>query len=90
MRIADAIKREQRGCDRDVPKGTYAFDPDLTRCPKTLLTPRVSEVVGWWDEWRRYGVLPFGGRSLDDEPAVVFDAIDLCQRTYDAAMAEKV
>lgn len=88
MRLPDVTKREARGCDTAVPRGTFAFDPELTRCPRSVMTDDVMELVGWWDEWRRYGSMPFGTASFDTEPAFVLDAIDVCQRAFDAAKVE--
>lgn len=88
MRIPDQQKREQRGCDGEIPAGMYPWDSSLTRCPRSLMTPEVNECLGWWDEWRRYGSLPFGTESFDTEPAHVLDVIDVCQRAFDEAQAE--
>jgi hypothetical protein len=32
--------------------------------------------VKWFTDWRDYKILPYGGESLLDEPAYVYDVID--------------
>jgi hypothetical protein len=46
-------------------------------------------MVAWYDEWRQYGVLPYGSQSLSDEPALVFDAIRLCDSVASEAFREQ-
>lgn len=80
---------EERGCTKDSDAIVYDWAPGLKRCPKSAMTPEVADRLKWWDEWRRYGVLPFGTGSLDTEPGFVFDVIDTCQRAFDQAMSER-
>jgi len=37
--------------------------------------------VKWYSDWRDYKLLPYGGDRLDEQPAFVYDAIDLAAET---------
>ena len=37
--------------------------------------------VKWYSDWRDYRFLPYGGDRLDEQPAYVYDAIDLAAET---------
>ena len=45
-------------------------------------------MVRWWQEWKRYGVLPYGHVTLADELAFVFEAIDAAETAFDKVQAE--
>lgn len=46
-------------------------------------------MIGWWDDWQRYRVLPYGSDSLSTEPAIVYDVISLCGDAAATAFAER-
>jgi hypothetical protein len=44
--------------------------------------------VKWYSDWRDYKILPYGGNRLDEQPAFVYDAIDLAAQTIKAIEVE--
>jgi hypothetical protein len=46
-------------------------------------------LLGWYREWKAYGVLPYASSSLLDEPAFVFEAIDTINTEIDGMKAER-
>lgn len=37
------------------------------------------EAVGWWDDWKTFGVLPFGSSDILGEPMFVYQTLRLCE-----------
>lgn len=72
--------RQSRNCDREEPGVSLAFPfaPELNRCPWSQITPRVRELLAWWVEWKRFSTLPYGGRTIDDEPHYVYEVLTVC------------
>lgn len=46
-------------------------------------------MLGWYREWKAYGVLPYGEANLLDEPAFVFEAIDTINTEIDGMKIER-
>ena len=59
----------------------FEFAPSLRRCPWSQLDGLSLLYVKWFSDWRDYRILPYGGNGLDDEPAFVYEAIDLVSQT---------
>jgi hypothetical protein len=46
-------------------------------------------LLGWYREWKAYGVLPYGEANLLNEPAFVLEAIDTISTEIDGMKAER-
>ena len=46
-------------------------------------------MLGWYREWKAYGVLPYGEANLLDEPAFVLEAIDTISTEIDGMKADR-
>jgi hypothetical protein len=70
-------KRAVRNCDDEsnINLG-FEFDATLRRCPWSQIDAEAMMFVKWFTDWRDYKILPYGGESLLDEPAYVYDVID--------------
>jgi hypothetical protein len=80
LRIADRIKRYERNCDGGGnPHFRVTWDASLRRCPKAELNGEIWELYGWWRDWKTFGCLPFGGRDLNEQPALVYEVLTLCE-----------
>ena len=83
--------RENRNCDEETSVNlAFDFAPSLRRCPWSQLDGRTMLFVKWFSDWRDYRILPFGGDSLNDEPAYVYEAIDLVGQTMKTVEAERL
>lgn len=51
-------------------------DP-LPRCPWSA-PDEVWECIGWWSDWKTYGMLPWDG-EMSDQPAFVVQAVQLVE-----------
>jgi hypothetical protein len=72
----------------DNPNMTWTWAPGLRRCPKRAISRKAWMMVGWWREWKRYGIFPYGHTTIADEPAFVFEAIDAAECEYDRVQSE--
>ena len=36
-------------------------------------------IVRWWEDWRAFGMTPWGGRDLHNQPAFVSQAFRICE-----------
>lgn len=82
-RESERDMRRVRNCDRENP-GVFLglpFAPELNRCPWSIINEQSLAVLQWWSEWKRFGVLPYGGATIDDEPEFVWEALTLCEDT---------
>jgi hypothetical protein len=88
LRLGDAVKRQQRNCDcKSNPSFALEWAPDVRRCPKSILTEEIWQVVRWWMEWKEYQTLPFSG-GMGDQPAYVCEAITICVDEAAKVMSE--
>lgn len=78
-----------RGCEKPNESLGFEFDPSLRRCPWSQLDSEANLVLGWFREWKAYGILPYGSTSLLDEPAFVLEAIDLIKSEVDSMNMEQ-
>ena len=86
----DSLRRI-RNCDKEESFNlAFDFAPSLRRCPWSQLDGHTMLFVKWFSDWRDYRILPFGGNSLNDEPAYVYEAIDLVGQTMKAVEAERL
>jgi hypothetical protein len=87
--LSDADKRRQRNCDSKKSNPAFHLDwaPELRRCPKAAFTQDIWTAVGWWIDWKEYGVLPYDG-DMAAQPAFVSQAISACQREMRVIEAE--
>lgn len=46
------------------------------------------ERVSWWQERKDFGVLPWGGDDIMQQPAEVYEVIQLCERVTSEIEAE--
>ena len=44
----------------------------------------------WFSDWRDYRILPFGGSRLDEEPAFLYEAIDLVSQAMREIEQEQI
>ena len=83
--------RKNRNCDEETSVNlAFDFAPSLRRCPWSQLDGHTMLFVKWFSDWRDYRILPFGGNSLNDEPAYVYEAIDLVGQTMKAVEADRL
>lgn len=52
----------------------WEFDPKLQQCPKSLVGEETETHLGWWQEWKHLGILPWPG-GIGDQPALVVEAL---------------
>lgn len=52
------------------------------------MDPEVWECVNWWDMWKKYGALPYGGADLMLQPHYIVEAIMAAEDTYQVLQAE--
>lgn len=79
---ADDELRGLRNCDGETNQNIgWEWAPELRRCPWSQLSDDAWEVVRWWSEWKSYGVLPYGGSDLMEQPAYVLEGIEICEET---------
>tara|TARA_R110000824_G_C15230416_1_gene678499 strand:+ start:3721 stop:4092 length:372 start_codon:yes stop_codon:yes gene_type:complete len=71
--------RKIRNCDSEK-NLNIAWDwmPSLRRCPWSQIDEEALMMVGWWSEYTEFGVLPWGGKDLMKQPAIVLDVFVLC------------
>jgi hypothetical protein len=81
--------RAARGCEKPNESLGFEFAPSLRRCPWSQLDAEVNLLLGWYREWKAYGVLPYGETNLLDEPAFVLEAIDTISTEIDGMKAER-
>ena len=82
---------KNRNCDGETSVNlAFDFAPSLRRCPWSQLDGHTMLFVKWFSDWRDYRILPFGGNSLNDEPAYVYEAIDLVGQTMKAVEADRL
>ena len=83
--------RKIRNCD-DAANVNIAFEfaPSLRRCPWSQLDGLSLLYVKWFSDWRDYRILPYGGSGLDEEPAFVYEAIDLVSQTMREIEQEQI
>ena len=83
--------RKNRNCDGETSVNlAFDFAPSLRRCPWSQLDGHTMLIVKWFSDWRDYRILPYGGDSLNDEPAYVYEAIDLINQTMKSVEAERI
>jgi hypothetical protein len=83
--------RKIRNCDSETSVNlAFDFEPSLRRCPWSQVDARALLCVRWFSDWRDYRILPFGGSKLDEEPAFVYEAIDLVSQTMREIEQEQV
>ena len=44
-------------------------------------------MIGWYNDWKRFGALPFDGDVLD-QPLYVYEALNVCVVACEKAEAE--
>ena len=85
--------REFRNCDSDKNENVACeWMPTLRRCPWSQISDETWEVIRWWGEFKEFGVLPWGGSDLMEQPAFVLEAFNLCteiKNVFQAEMAKK-
>lgn len=52
----------------------WPFAPGLRHCPISVIEDRAWQLHAWWMEWKRLGVLPWGGCDLLEQPEFVVQA----------------
>ena len=57
--------------------------------PWSPLDPEVNLLLSWYREWSGYKVLPYGSQNLLDEPAFVFEAIDIVNTEINSMKSEQ-
>jgi hypothetical protein len=81
--------RTVRGCEEPNESLGFDFAPSLRRCPWSQLDAEIDLLLGWFREWKTYGVLPFGTSNLLDEPAFVFEVIDIINNEIESMKIER-
>lgn len=46
-------------------------------------------MVSWWADWKMFGCYPYGSDNINQEPAIVYNVICLCDRLATKANSEK-
>jgi hypothetical protein len=86
--LDDDEKRRSRNCCGEF--GTMfgvAWDDRVDMCPRSYLTEEVDRMIGWYNDWKRFGALPFDGDVLD-QPLYVYEALNVCVAACEKAEAE--
>ena len=82
--------RKIRNCDKEESFNlAFDFQPSLRRCPWSQLDEHVFLYVKWFSDWRDYRILPFESDTLSNEPAYVYEVIDLMSQTMRTIEADK-
>ena len=82
--------RDARNCDEEKTANlAFEFAPSLRRCPWSELDGYSVLYIKWFSDWRDYRILPYGGSRLDEEPAFVYEAIDLVAQTIKQVEIER-
>ncbi len=73
--------RKLRNCDKvsNVNLG-WEWMPDLRRCPMSQIDDEAWMVLGWWAEWQRFKILPYGGSDIMSQPATVLEAFSFFEQ----------
>lgn len=72
-----------RNCAGDKETGEmlyFPFDPNLRRCPWSVLDPVAVAWIRKWHRWTDLGYLPYSSRVIDEEPIKVSEAFEACSR----------
>ena len=70
--------RSVRNCDSSSNANiSWAWMPGLRRCPWSQIDDQAWMAIGWWIEWKEFGVLPYGGSDLLAQPAYVIESFTL-------------
>jgi hypothetical protein len=88
--LGDEEKRRARNCHGEY--GTafgVAWDTEIDQCPKSYLTEDVMQIIGWFNDWRRFGSFPYPGDALD-QPMHVYEALTICVEATDEAEADLI
>lgn len=81
--------REFRNCDSDKNENiAWEWLPSLRRCPWSQINDEAWMAIRWWGEFKEFGVLPWGGSDVMEQPAFVLDVFNLCVEIKNSAEHE--
>lgn len=73
--------RMLRNCETDSnPNVAWAFAPSLRTCPVGTVTMESWSMLGWWQDWKLLGLLPYPG-DMSEQPAFAVQALRICETT---------
>ena len=88
--MPDKLKRKERNCDCENEGIKFEWDNELKRCPKSQITREVTMLVNWYQDFRGFGLLPYGGSDLMSQPAYVLEAFRVCSYEMSLIDSERV
>jgi hypothetical protein len=82
--------REFRNCDSSKNENiAWEWMPELRRCPWSQTDDETWEAIRWWGEFKEFGVLPWGGSDLMEQPAFVLEVFNLCTEIKNVFQGEQ-
>jgi len=82
--------RSIRNCDEAKNENiAWEWMPSLRRCPWSQVTEEAWGIIQWWLEYKEFGVLPWGGSDLMEQPAFVLETFTFCTALKNEIEAEK-
>ena len=82
-------KRKLRNCDEESnPNVSWPWMPGLRRCPWSVIQNESWVLFSWWQDWKSFDVLPWGGSDLMEQPAIVLQAFRKCESVLQSVEEE--